>query len=139
MIDAVRKAGYGAQIKGEVQEKKSGGAISAKIAAEEDALKDRETPKLKRRLMWSVVWLTVLMYVTMGHNMLGWPVPSFLEHNHLGLALTQMMIAVIVMYINRDFFTSGFSGLPASRPTWTPWWRWVQAYPSPGPCTCSTG
>ena len=116
VIDAVRKAGYGAQIKGESQEKKSGGSMSAKIAAEEDALKDRETPKLKKRLMWSVVWLIVLMYLTMGHNMLGWPVPSFLEHNHLGLALTQMIITVIVMYINRDFFISGFRGLSRLAP-----------------------
>ena len=111
VIEAVEKAGYGAQIKGSEQEKKTSGSISAKLAAEEDALKDRETPKLKKRLLWSVIWLIVLMYITMGHNMLGWPVPAPLEHNHLGLALTQMLIAVIVMYINRDFFTSGFRGL----------------------------
>ena len=111
VIDAVRKAGYGAQIKGAEQEKKSSGSISAKIAAEEDALKDRETPRLKKRLWWSVAWLIVLMYITMGHNMLDWPVPSPLVHNHLGLALTQMVITAVVMYINRDFFISGFRGL----------------------------
>ena len=111
VIRAVEKAGYGAQIKGDEQEKKTAGAISAKIAAEEDALRDRETPKLKKRLLWSVIWLIVLMYVTMGHNMLGWQVPAPLEHNHLGLALTQMIIALIVMMINRDFFISGFRGL----------------------------
>lgn len=111
VIRAVEKAGYGAQIKGEEKEKKNGGSISAKIAAEEDALKDRETPKLKKRLCWSLLWLVVLMYITMGHNMLGLPVPSALEHNHLGLALTQMIIALIVMVINRDFFLSGFRGL----------------------------
>ena len=116
VIDAVRKAGYGAQIKGAVKEEKSGIAMSAKIAAEEDALKDRETPKLKKRLLWSVVWLIILMYVTMGHNMLGLTVPAFLEHNHLGLALTQMIISVIVMYINRDFFISGFRGLARLAP-----------------------
>ena len=61
VIKAVENAGYGAQIKGEEAEKKTGGSISAKIAAEEDALKDRETPKLKKRLFWSVIWLIVLM------------------------------------------------------------------------------
>ncbi len=111
VIAAVEKAGYGAQIKGPAEEKKSGGSVSAKLAAEEDALKDRETPKLKKRLLWSVIWLIVLMYVTMGHNMLGWPVPAPLAHNHLGLALTQMIIALIVMFINKDFFISGFRGL----------------------------
>ena len=110
VIDAVEKAGYGAQIKGAGEAKPSGSA-SARLAAEEDALKDRETPRLKKRLLWSVCWLAVLMYLTMGHNMLGWPVPAPLEHNHLGLAVTQMIIAVIVMYINRDFFVSGFRGL----------------------------
>ena len=116
VIRAVEKAGYGAQIKGEEQERKTRGSISAKIAAEEDALKDRETPKLKKRLLWSVVWLIVLMYLTMGHNMLGWPVPAPLVHNHLGLALTQMIIAVVVMVINRDFFISGFRGLARLSP-----------------------
>lgn len=111
VIRAVEKAGYGAQIKGTESEKKSGGSASARIAAEEDALKDRETPKLKKRLLWSIIWLIVLMYLTMGHNMLGWPVPAPLEHNHLGLALTQMILAFIVMMINKDFFTSGFRGL----------------------------
>ena len=111
VIRAVEKAGYGAEVKGAEQEKKAGGSVSAKLAAEEDALKDRETPKLKRRLFLSVLWLAVLMYLTMGHNMLGLPVPAPLEHNHLGLALTQMIIALVVMFINRDFFTSGFRGL----------------------------
>ena len=111
VIRTVEKAGYGAQVKGAEQEKKGGGSINAKLAAEEDALKDRETPKLKKRLLWSVIWLIVLMYITMGHNMLGWPLPASLEHNHIGLTLTQMIIAVIMMMINKDFFTSGFKGL----------------------------
>lgn len=111
VISAVEKAGYGAQIKGQEQEKKGGGSVAAKIAAEEDALKDRETPKLKKRLLWSVIWLIVLMYITMGHNMLDWPVPPPLEHNHLGLALTQMILALVVMFINREFFQSGFRSL----------------------------
>ena len=109
VIRAVEGAGYGAELKG-AGEKKTVSA-SEKLAAEEDALKDRETPRLKRRLLLSVIWLVILMYLTMGHNMLKLPVPSFLEHNHLGLALIQMLIALIVMYINRDFFTSGFRSL----------------------------
>ncbi len=111
VIAAVEQAGYGAQVKGTKTEEKKGGSVSSRFAAEEDALRDRETPKLKKRLIRSVLWLMVLMYLTMGHNMLGLPVPAPLEHNHLGLALTQMIIAVIVMVINRDFFISGFRGL----------------------------
>ncbi len=108
VIKAVEDAGYGAQLKGAAQQKIS---ASAKLAAEEDALKDRDTPRLKKRLLLSVGFLLVLMYITMGANMWGWPLPSFLVHNHLGLALTQMILAAIVMLINRDFFTSGFKSL----------------------------
>ncbi len=111
VIRAVEKAGYGAQVKGTEEARKSAGSARAKLTAEEDALRDRETPRLKKRLLWSAVWLAALMYITMGHNMLGWPVPAPLEHNHLGLALTQMILAAVVMYINRDFFTSGFRSL----------------------------
>ena len=108
IIHAVEQAGYGASPKTAPAQEK---AVSSGFAAEEDALIDRETPKLKRRLLSSVIWLVILMYITMGHNMLGWPLPAFLVHNHLGLTLTQMLIAVIVMIINRKFFTSGFSSL----------------------------
>ncbi len=97
VIEAVGKAGYGAKVKGEAQVENS-----------DDSLKDTETPKLKKRLFHSVIWLVILMYITMGHNMLDWPVPSFLAHNHIGLAITQMLITIIVMYINRAFFVSGF-------------------------------
>ena len=114
VILAVEKAGYGAQPKGEAG--RNGPTASEKLAAEEDALKDRETPRLKKRLLRSVIWLVILMYVTMGHNMLGAPLPSFLSHNHLGLSVIQMLIALIVMYINRDFFTSGFRGLARLSP-----------------------
>ena len=107
IIRAVENAGYGAQIKGTA----SAAGASAKLAADEDALKDRETPKLKRRLALSVGFLVVLMYITMGHNMLGLPLPAFLTHNHIGLAITQMLIAIIVMVINGAFFTSGFRTL----------------------------
>ncbi len=97
VIEAVEKAGYGAKVKGESQ-----------VENTDDSLKDTETPKLKKRLFHSVIWLIILMYITMGHNMWDWPVPSFLAHNHIGLAITQMLITIIVMYINRAFFVSGF-------------------------------
>ena len=83
----------------------------SKLEAEKEALADHETPKLKRRLLLSLIFLAVLMYFTMGHNMLGLPVPYFLNHNHLGLALTEMILALLVMAVNRAFFISGFKSL----------------------------
>ncbi len=109
IIRAVEAAGYGASPKGAESETKKGNR--AKLEAEEAAIEDHETPKLVRRLVKSVIVLAVLMYLTMGHNMAGFPVPSFLEHNHLGLAITQMLLAVIVMYINKAFFVNGFKTL----------------------------
>jgi Cu2+-exporting ATPase len=109
IIRAVENAGYGAAPKEAAQENVRRAAGT--FAAEEEALKDRETPKLKRRLILSVGFLSVLMYITMGHNMLGWPLPAYFEHNHLALALTQMLIALTVMAINGKFFTSGFGSL----------------------------
>ena len=112
VIRAVEKAGYGASLKGaSEQNRKAGG-----FAAEEEALKDRETPKLKRRLVLSVGFLLVLMYITMGHNMWNWPLPAWFQHNHLALTLTQMLLALIVMVINRKFFTSGFGSLMHGAP-----------------------
>ncbi|MDO5109426.1 MAG: heavy metal translocating P-type ATPase [Erysipelotrichaceae bacterium] len=108
VIRAVENAGYGASKEGA---KKEALSASEKLAMEEEALADRETPKLKRRLILSVGFLIALMYITMGFNMWGWPLPSYFAHNHLGLALTQMLLALIVMVINRKFFTSGFSSL----------------------------
>ncbi len=108
VIQAVEAAGYGAQEKGQEAKKVS---ASDKWAAEEDALKDRETPKLAKRLKQSLIVLCVLMYITMGHNMWGWPIPSVLEHNHIGLAITQMLLAIVAMFINRAFFISGFRSL----------------------------
>ena len=113
IIKAVEAAGYGAQPKGAAVAKQS---ASAKLAAEEDALKDRETPKLVKRLVSSVVFLVLLMYVTMGHNMWGWPVPAFLVHNHIGLATVQMLLTIVVMLINKDFFVSGFKSLAHGAP-----------------------
>ncbi|MBQ3802546.1 MAG: heavy metal translocating P-type ATPase [Oscillospiraceae bacterium] len=112
VIRAVEKAGYGASLKGaSEQNRKAGG-----FAAEEEALKDRETPKLKRRLVLSVGFLLLLMYITMGHNMWNWPLPAWFQHNHLALTLTQMLLALIVMVINRKFFTSGFGSLMHGAP-----------------------
>ena len=108
IIKAVEDAGYGAEPKSAAVQKQSS---SAKLTAAEDALKDRETPKLVRRLVLSVGFLAVLMYITMGHNMWGWPVPAFLSHNHIGLAILQMLLAIVVMIINRAFFISGFKSL----------------------------
>ena len=110
IIQAVKDAGYGASRKGAAREKKSS------IAEEEEALKDRETPVLKRRLILSVAFLGILMYISMGHMMWGWPVPSFLERNHVALALTEMLLASIVMLINYKFFTSGFKALAHRAP-----------------------
>ncbi|MBQ9425145.1 MAG: heavy metal translocating P-type ATPase [Erysipelotrichaceae bacterium] len=106
IIKAVEDAGYGASLKGKQSQEKT-----SSLSAEEEARKDRETPKLKKRLLLSAFFLAVLMYITMGHNMWGWPLPAFFTHNHLALALTQLLLAIIVMIINHKFFTSGFSSL----------------------------
>lgn len=108
VVAAVEAAGYGAKpMDSEVKR----GSTSGSLAAEEEALKDRETPKLKKRLILSLVFLAVLMYLSMGHNMLGFPVPPFLDGNYIGLGITQMILALIVMFVNRAFFTSGFRSL----------------------------
>ncbi len=110
IIRAVEDAGYGAALKGAPDEKASG-SLSAKIAAEEDALKDRETPVLKRRLLTSLGFLLVLMYFSMGHMMFGFPLPSFFSGNHVAMGLAQLLLAGIVMVINQKFFISGFKSL----------------------------
>ncbi len=110
IIQAVEQAGYGASLKSGDRKKTSS------ISAEEDALKDRETPKLKRRLILSIGFLIVLMYISMGHHMLGLPLPAFLNQNYLALTLTQMILALIVMIINGKFFTSGFTSLVHGSP-----------------------
>ena len=111
VVRAVEKAGYGASPMGDTRAEGS-----PLISAEEEALKDRETPRLMKRLIWSVLFLVLLMYITMGHNMLSWPVPAFLDHNHLGLALSQMLLALFVLGINRDFFISGIRSLSQGAP-----------------------
>lgn len=105
VVEAVEKAGYGAK------PMNASSAGMSRLEAEKEALEDHETPKLKRRLLISILFLIVLMYFTMGHNMLDLPVPFFLNHNHLGLALTEMILAFIVMAVNHAFFDSGFRSL----------------------------
>ena len=108
VIKAVEDAGYGASVKGEETSTKK---MSDKIKEEEEALKDHETPKLVKRLVLSILCLCALMYITMGHNMWDWPLPSFFRHNYMGLGLTQMILAFLVMLINKKFFVSGFKSL----------------------------
>lgn len=110
IIKAVEMAGYGAR--GRNQEKKRQDINSA----EEDLFEDRETPRLKKRLIFSAVFLFILMYITMGAGMYGAPLPAFFEGNETGLALTQMLLALVVMGINRDFFVSGYRSLRQKAP-----------------------
>ena len=103
IIAAVEKAGYGASLKGAEK--------ASSFSTDEDALADRETPVLRKRLIASVGFLIVLMYFSMGHMMWGWPLPAFFENNHVAMGLVQLLLAVIVMVINQRFFISGFNGL----------------------------
>lgn len=112
VIEAVEKAGYGASLKGGQQQL----SASQKLASEKEALEDRETPKLRKRLLLSSFFLLSLMYVSMGYGMWGWPLPAFFDHNFMALSLTQMLLALTVMYINRKFFVSGFRSLLAKAP-----------------------
>ena len=106
IIVAVERVGYGASVKG------AGAVDKAPAAAEAgDALRDRETPALKRRLLWSAGFLLVLMYFSMGHMMWGWPLPAFYDGNHVAMGLTQLLLTVIIMVINQRFFISGFGSL----------------------------
>lgn len=101
IIAAVEKAGYGASVAG--GEKKQ--------SAENEQLKDKDTPVLMHRLIASVGFLAVLMYISMGHMMWGWPLPAFFADNHIAMGLAQLLLCVIIMVINRKFFISGFKGL----------------------------
>ena len=105
VIAAVEAAGYGAAVKGAEKQ------TAASAEAAEDALRDRETPKLKRRLLASIGFLVVLMYFSMGHMMWGFPLPAFFADNHVAMGLVQLLLAAIVMVINQRFFISGFKSL----------------------------
>ena len=113
IIKAVEKAGYGARIKGAATNAAEGGGL---YAAEEEALKDTETPKLKRRLITSIGFLLLLMYFSMGHTMLGLPLPALFDESFAATGLVQMVLALIVMFINRQFFISGFKSLAGGAP-----------------------
>ncbi len=106
IIQAVEEAGYGASPKGGQERAKEGGFDSL-----QDSLKDRETPVLRRRLLSSVIFLLLLMYLSMGHMMWGWPLPSFFEGNHVAMGLAQLLLTVIIMILNQKFFISGFKSL----------------------------
>lgn len=102
VIQAVREAGYGASLKeaGQTAEE-----------TEEEALVDRETPLLKKRLFSSLIFLIILMYLSMGHMMWGWPLPARFENNHVAMGLLQLLLTIIIMVINQKFFVSGFRSL----------------------------
>ena len=102
IIAAVEAAGYGASEKGAAQSSPS---------ADEQQLEDRETPRIWRRLIWSVGFLLVLMYFSMGHMMWGWPLPPFYDNNHVAMGLTQLLLTGIIMVINQRFFISGYKAL----------------------------
>ena len=106
IIAAVEEAGYGAAEKG-VQEKSG----ETKAAAQEELLKDKETPALKRRLITSLCFLLPLMYVSMGHMMWDWPLPDILAKNHVAVGILQLLLTTVVMVINQKFFVSGFKSL----------------------------
>ena len=105
IIQAVQKAGYGASPKGQ-----------AKQESQEDALADHETPRLKKRLIYSLGFLAVLMYFSMGHMMFGWPLPAWFHGTHVAMGLVQLLLAGIIMVINQKFFISGFTALKNKAP-----------------------
>ncbi len=116
IIKAVTDAGYGASVKGAAGAASGQSDNSAGSSDMEDALKDTETPKLKRRLVFSLGFLVVLMYISMGHTMWGWPLPAFLDGNYIAIGVAQMLLSAIVMVINQRFFINGFKGLILGSP-----------------------
>ena len=113
ILEAVEQAGYGASPKGTATESENDKANNSleQLKAAQDALVDRETPKLRNRLIASLIFLVVLMYFSMGHMMWGWPLPEFFNGNHVAMGLLQLLLTVAVMVINQKFFISGFKGL----------------------------
>ena len=113
IVEAVEQAGYGASPKGTGTQPSNGRANNSleQLKAAQDALVDRETPKLRNRLIASLIFLVVLMYFSMGHMMWGWPLPEFFDGNHVAMGLLQLLLTVAVMVINQKFFISGFKGL----------------------------
>lgn len=113
IVEAVEQAGYGASPKGTATESENDKANNSleQLKAAQDALVDRETPKLVNRLIASLIFLVVLMYFSMGHMVWGWPLPEFFNGNHVAMGVLQLLLTVAVMVINQKFFISGFKGL----------------------------
>ena len=107
IIAAVKNAGYGAAVKGTEKNAQSQGAT----ANDEELLKDHKTPILIKRLIASLVFWIVLMYMSMGHMMWGWSLPSFMEGNHIMMGIVQMLLVIAIMIINQKFFINGFRSL----------------------------
>ena len=107
IIKAVEDAGYGASVKNKTSE----GSSKTNAVHDADALADKETPVLKKRLIISLCFLIPLMYISMGHMMWGWPLPAFFDDNHVAMGLVQMVLAIMIMVINQRFFISGFKAL----------------------------
>ena len=106
IIKAVEEAGYGAALRGT-----SKSSASSSVSEYEDMLADHETPKLRRRLIISLLLLIPLMYVSMGGVMWGWPMPYFLQDNYIGIGIYQLLLSGLVMVVNQKFFINGFSSL----------------------------
>ncbi|MBQ8013219.1 MAG: cation-translocating P-type ATPase [Treponema sp.] len=123
IIEAVVNAGYGASLKSQAKSDSSSlissvsGGQGGKSASAEDSLRDRESPILIKRLFSSIIFLIPLMYVSMGHMMWNWPLPSFFDGNHVAMGLVQLLLSAIVMIINQKFFVSGFKSLLHRAPT----------------------
>lgn len=113
IINAVKAAGYGASLKKDKTQKE---AQTGSTSEYEDMLKDRETPVMVRRLVASVLLLIPLMYISMGHMMWNWPLPSFMNGNHIAMGLTQLLLTTMIMVINQKFFISGFKSLAHGAP-----------------------
>ena len=113
IVKAVEDAGYGAAIQGAEESQSSTNSLEA----QEKALEDKESPVLKRRLVTSVVFLLVLMYFSMGHTMFHLPLPTFLDGNHIGITIIQMVLAAIVMFINKKFFVGGWKSVRSGAPS----------------------
>ncbi len=111
IIDAVRKAGYDAEINIDDRNNNKNNDKNVQSLPEEELLKDRDTPFLKKRLIISAIFLLVLMYVSMGHMMWGWPLPSFFNNNHVAMGILQLLLTFVIMVINQHFFISGFKSL----------------------------
>ena len=111
IIDAVRKAGYDAEINIDDRNNNKNNDKNVQSLPEEELLKDRDTPFLKKRLIISAIFLLVLMYVSMGHMMWGWPLPSFFNNNHVAMGILQLLLTFVIMEINQHYFISGFKSL----------------------------